>query len=65
MTPKKMYVCEIFNRIGGCKYSYKVLEEANNEKEAFEKLYERLSNFEKKELDNIAVREVVYANSKT
>ena len=51
MTPKNMYVVEVFMSVGkkNATYSYKFLLEAESPKEAIEEFKERTSEHERKE----------------
>ena len=62
MTPKNMYVLEVFKSVGkkNATYSYKFLLEAESPKEAIEEFKERTPEYERKDLKRIIIREVIY-----
>ena len=62
MTPKNMYVFEVFMSVGkkNATYSYKFLLEAESPKEAIEEFKERTSEHERKGLKRIIIGEVIY-----
>ena len=62
MTPKNMYVLEVFKSVGkkNATYSYKFLLEAESPKEAIEEFKKRTPEYEKRDLKRIIIREVIY-----
>ena len=62
MTPKNMYVLEVFKSVGkkNATYSYKFLLEAESPKEAIEEFKKRTPEYERKDLKRIIIREVIY-----